>query len=155
MGIMKRILFISMMLFVTMASCTPIYEGAMRYDGIFFYDDGKLTNAHGYEFKCNSDENLITFQVLSYGIDAVEVSQGAEFVSIVSQPMVPPSTDDILENVIMPSETIPSRLDKYLQEITLKVEANAKSKRRKSVIRMVSLEFNGFEAKVTIRQDGK
>jgi hypothetical protein len=55
----------------------------------------------------------------------------------------------------MPSETIPSRLDKYLQEITLKVEANAKSKRRKSVIRMVSLEFNGFEAKVTIRQDGK
>lgn len=68
--------------------------------------------------------------------------------------MVPPPHDEILENVVMPSEPLPT-LDTYLQEITLKIDANTKSRRRESEIHLVSIKFNGFAADITIRQAGK
>ena len=151
---MRNIYFLPIMLSVILSSCTPIHEGAMRYDGIFLYDDGNLTNAHGYVFECGSEESVITFQIVSFGIDVVDVSRDSEYVTIISQPMVPPPHDEILENVVMPSEPLPT-LDTYLQEITLKIDANTKSRRRESEIHLVSIKFNGFAADITIRQAGK
>lgn len=119
-------------------------DGGFRFDQIYVYEDGSLTDAQDLVVELPAEGGHIEKEFVTYGITELrEVSRvdgiSAEFLS-----SYPPPEDELYE--------AGQYLSRYKQTIRFEAKPNNEKKSRESKIMIVTAGYNGYAAIVHIRQ---
>lgn len=140
----KVIKLISITLILISSGCEQ-YLGGYIFDGIYFYENGNMTDAQGYTIRCSGDGGILEFNIISEGISGiVPMDSDATWISQGYFPDYPPDEEDKYESY--------DRQKMYLQNVSLSISPNNTGRKRKAEICFVTGSLFAHAAKVTVIQ---